>query len=80
MPDDLPGALHQILSAFAWRKMNLSKIESRPTKTGLGNYFFVIDVVQPDNDVLIPNVIQEVEALGCQVNILGTYPVYQMNP
>lgn len=80
LPDDLPGALHQILSAFAWRKMNLSKIESRPTKTGLGNYFFVIDVVQPDNDVLIPNVIQEVEALGCQVNILGTYPVYQMNP
>lgn len=79
LPDDLPGALHQILSAFAWRKMNLSKIESRPTKTGLGNYFFVIDVEQPDNDVLIPNVIEEIEALGCYVNILGTYPVYQMN-
>lgn len=78
LPTDNPGALHQVLSAFAWRKMNLSKIESRPMKTGLGNYFFLIDVNQPYDDVLFPGVQQELEALGCNVNVLGTYPVYLM--
>jgi len=78
LPSDQAGALHQILSAFAWRKMNLSKIESRPTKTGLGNYFFLIDVDQPFDDVLFPGVKGELEALGCKVTVLGTYPVYHM--
>ncbi len=78
LPRDQAGALHQVLSAFAWRKMNLSKIESRPMKTGLGNYFFIIDVDQPLDDVLFPGVKGELEALGCEVTILGSYPVYQM--
>lgn len=79
LPSDYSGALHQVLAAFAWRKMNLSKIESRPMKTGLGNYFFIIDVNQPYDDVLFPGVQAELEALGCKVTILGTYPVYLMN-
>src|SRR5690625_36268 len=78
LPSDYAGALHQVLSAFAWRKMNLSKIESRPMKTGLGNYFFIIDVNQALDDVLFPGVKAELEALGCQVTILGSYPVFQM--
>ncbi len=78
LPSDHAGALHQVLSAFAWRKMNLSKIESRPMKTGLGNYFFIIDVNQPYDDVLFPSVTAELEALGCEVTMLGTYPVYEL--
>ncbi|WP_100371959.1 prephenate dehydratase [Bacillus sp. FJAT-45037] len=76
LPADFSGALHQVLSAFAWRKLNLSKIESRPTKTGLGNYFFLIDVDQLADDVLIPGVKSELEALGCGVEILGSYPCF----
>jgi len=79
LPEDRAGVLHQVLSAFAWRKMNLSKIESRPMKTGLGNYFFIIDVDEPYDDVLLPGVKGELEALDCQVTILGTYPVYQFD-
>ena len=79
MPSDHAGALHQVLSAFAWRKMNLSKIESRPMKTGLGNYFFIIDVDQPFDDVLFPSVKAELAALGCEVTVLGSYPVYEMS-
>lgn len=79
LPEDRAGVLHQVLSAFAWRKMNLSKIESRPMKTGLGNYFFIIDVNEPYDDALFPGVQGELEALGCGVTILGTYPVYQLN-
>ncbi len=74
--DDYSGALHQVLSAFSWRKLNLSKIESRPTKTGLGNYFFIIDVEMKLDGVLIPGVKAELEALGCKVTILGSYPSY----
>lgn len=79
MPSDRAGGLHQVLSAFAWRKMNLSKIESRPMKTGLGNYFFIIDVDQPFDDVLFPGVKGELEALGCKVTLLGSYPVYKLD-
>lgn len=79
LPSDYSGALYQVLAAFAWRKMNLSKIESRPMKTGLGNYFFIVEVNQPYDAVLFPGVQAELEALGCKVTVLGTYPVYQMN-
>ncbi|MCT8139521.1 prephenate dehydratase [Anaerobacillus sp. CMMVII] len=78
LPADYPGALHHVLSAFAWRKLNLSKIESRPMKTGLGNYFFVIDVDMKMDDVLIPGVIAELEALKCQVSLLGSYPCFSL--
>ncbi|WP_079479541.1 prephenate dehydratase [Halobacillus salinus] len=79
LPKDYVGALHQVLAAFAWRKMNLSKIESRPMKTGLGNYFFLIDVDQPYDQVLFPGVQAELAALGCEVKVLGTYPSYQID-
>lgn len=80
LPSDFSGALHQVLSAFAWRKLNLTKIESRPTKTGLGNYFFLIDVDGLADDVLIPGAVSELEALGCGVDILGSYSCYQLVP
>ncbi|ERI11496.1 prephenate dehydratase [Aneurinibacillus aneurinilyticus] len=76
LPSDFPGALHQVLSAFSWRRLNLSRIESRPTKTGLGNYHFVIDIEHKMDDVLLPGAFAEMEALGCQVRFLGTYPVF----
>ncbi|TWI56249.1 prephenate dehydratase [Halalkalibacter nanhaiisediminis] len=79
LPSDFSGALHQVLSAFAWRKLNLTKIESRPTKTGLGNYFFIIDVEGLMDDVLIPGVVSELEALGCGVDVLGSYPCFALS-
>jgi prephenate dehydratase len=78
LPSDQAGSLHQVLSAFAWRKLNLSKIESRPAKTGLGNYFFIIDVEMKMDGVLLPGAIAELEALGCSVQVLGSYPYYSI--
>ena len=57
LPEDQAGGLHQVLSVFAWRKMNLSKIESRTLKTGLGNYFFFINVASEWHNVLSQNAI-----------------------
>lgn len=76
LPSDYPGALYQVLAAFSWRKVNLTHIESRPTKTGLGNYFFWIDAELPVQHVLIEGAIKEIEALGCQVRVLGSFPCF----
>lgn len=76
LPTDVSGALHQVLSVFAWRKLNLSKIESRPLKTGLGNYFFIIDVLADENETMMKGAVEELNALGCKVKSLGTYYTY----
>ncbi|UKB78073.1 prephenate dehydratase [Chryseobacterium sp. MEBOG07] len=73
LPEDHPGGLHQVLSVFAWRKMNLSKIESRTLKTGLGNYFFFINVAGPWKEVLHGNALKELESIHANVDFLGNY-------
>jgi prephenate dehydratase len=75
-PNNQAGLLHQILSAFAWRKLDLSKIESRPAKTGLGKYYFIVDVqiVEENDHVLLEFAKSEIEAMGSTVTVLGIYP------
>ncbi|HLQ40733.1 MAG TPA: prephenate dehydratase [Tetragenococcus sp.] len=79
LPKNVPGSLHKVLSAFAWRDIDLAKIESRPLKTSLGEYFFIIDVLVEDNQLLIDNAICEIEKLGGKVQNIGGYPVRKIN-
>ncbi len=79
LSEDYAGALHQVLAAFSWRKLNLSRIESRPTKKKLGNYYFYIDVLASQDSVLLKAAKEEIQALGCQVRVLGSYPCYEYN-
>lgn len=76
LPEDHPGGLHQVLSVFAWRNMNLSKIESRTLKTGLGNYFFFLNIVGDWHPILHENALEELKALGTKVDFLGNYNEY----
>ncbi len=76
LPQDHAGGLHQVLSVFAWRNMNLSKIESRTLKTRLGNYFFFVTVVGGWDDVLYINSVDELRAIGADVKFLGNYKEY----
>ncbi|GAB0157185.1 prephenate dehydratase [Chryseobacterium sp. Alg-005] len=76
LPEDHAGGLHQVLSVFAWRKMNLSKIESRTLKTGLGNYFFFINVTGKWEAILHENAIEELKSLNAEVDFLGNYKEY----
>ena len=78
--DDRSGVLHQILSVFAWRRLNLSKIESRPMKTGLGNYFFIIDVMESDEHPMMIGAMEELVALNCSVRSFGSYFTYNQLP
>lgn len=76
LPEDHPGGLHQVLSVFAWRKMNLTKIESRTLKTGLGKYFFFINIAGNWENLLYQNAIEELRSIGVEVKFLGYYYEY----
>lgn len=76
LPEDHAGGLHQVLSVFAWRKMNLSKIESRTLKTGLGNYFFFINVANEWHPTLSENALEELRLFDAKVKFLGHYNEY----
>jgi prephenate dehydratase len=72
---DQPGSLLQILQEFSNRYINLTKIESRPSKKGLGDYVFFIDVEGKRDD---PTIAQAIKCLECKldrVRLLGSYPV-----
>ncbi|WNG25260.1 prephenate dehydratase [Cystobacter fuscus] len=74
LPADFPGALHQVLSVFARQQVNLVRIESRPTRKRLGNYFFFIDVDAALSTEPLSTALSEIESLGCSVRVLGSYP------
>ncbi|MFC3161468.1 prephenate dehydratase [Chryseobacterium arachidis] len=79
LPEDHAGGLHQVLSVFAWRKMNLSKIESRTLKTGLGKYFFFINVVGKWESTVQYNALEELKTLQIKVDFLGNYSEFLLN-
>ena len=77
LPDNLPGALYKALSVFAWRGIDLTKIESRPLKTALGEYFFIIDV-DGRQEKLLQFALEELTTIGITFKILGHYQVYHI--
>jgi len=74
MKKDRPGVLLMILSEFAYGGINLTKIQSRPTKRQLGDYMFFIDC---EGHIEDPNVRLALDCLRLklrEVKILGSYP------
>ena len=74
--DDRPGLLVAILAEFARRSINLTKVESRPTKERLGEYIFLLDLEGHRQD---PPVAEGLKAVAGQVALLkvfGSYPRY----
>ena len=72
---DEPGSLISILQEFAARRINLSKLESRPTKAGgLGDYCFVIDADGHIGDELLADALRALHAKQGGVKVLGSYP------
>jgi prephenate dehydratase len=74
MQRNKPGALLMILSEFAYGQIDLTKIQSRPTKKQLGQYMFFVDLEGHVDD---PNVALALECLRLklrEVKIIGSYP------
>ncbi len=74
---DRPGALLAILQEFAMRAVNLTRLESRPAKTGLGRYVFFIDIEgSRERDLPVAAAITAIEEQGvARVTALGSYRV-----
>lgn len=72
---DHPGSLYAILGRFAARDLNLTKLESRPTKKGLGDYCFVIECEGHIADDIVADCLADLQAHLTRVKFLGSYPV-----
>jgi len=71
---DRPGGLHEVLGEFAGRRINLSKIESRPMKQALGHYVFFLDFEAHRLDESGSGAIVGVKSLVHRLYLLGSYP------
>jgi prephenate dehydratase len=71
--ENRPGALLQLLEIFAERDLNLTKIESRPTKAELGEYCFFLDVEGHLADERVGDALAAVKRTHRDVKILGSY-------
>ncbi len=71
---DRPGNLHGILGQFAARSINLSRLESRPTRQGLGEYCFAIDLAGHISDEVVADCLRDLRANLADVKFLGSYP------
>jgi len=70
---DRPGALHELLGKFSSRDINLTKIESRPTRKALGDYLFYIDFQGHIHDGKIHDAVQSIEGTVARLKVLGSY-------
>ena len=71
---DRPGSLLAILQEFAARSINLTLLLSRPTKTSLGDYCFVIDLEGHVADPVVADCLRTLRATQGGVKFLGSYP------
>ena len=72
--DDHPGALLEVLTEFAVRGINLSRIESRPEGDQLGRYFFSVDCEGHVADARVGEALSALRRVCADVRVLGSYP------
>lgn len=72
--DDHPGALLELLTEFAVRGVNLTRIESRPTGDRLGRYFFSVDCEGHLAEARVGEALSALRRVCADVRVLGSYP------
>ena len=74
MRENVPGALYRILAEFAGEQIQLTKIESRPTKSLLGDYVILIDLEGHRLDERVAPALERVRGQTSMLKIFGSYP------
>jgi chorismate mutase/prephenate dehydratase len=69
-----PGAIHELLSPLAKNGVSMTRLESRPARTGLWEYVFYIDIEGHARDDKVVQALAEVERKASFVKNLGSYP------
>ncbi len=73
--NNVPGALASALSEFAIRDIDLTRIESRPTRTELGTYIFFLDCVGHVDDPPVAEALKALDERCADVRYLGSWPM-----
>ena len=73
---DAPGILHTALGELAERGINLTKVESRPTRTSLGRYIFLVDLEGHRDDDVVRDALAGVQSQVSMFRLLGSYPMW----
>ena len=69
-----PGGLHRLLEPFGRYGVNMSRIESRPSRQGMWEYVFFVDILGHTEDANVKQALEAVQAEASLVKILGSYP------
>ncbi|HAC67945.1 MAG TPA: prephenate dehydratase, partial [Pseudomonas sp.] len=69
-----PGALHELLLPFHANNIDLSRIETRPSRSGKWTYVFFIDFLGHQADPLIRDVLERLSTGAVALKVLGSYP------
>ena len=73
---DEPGVLEKIIRPIAEAKLNLTRLESRPTKGWLGTYVFLIDFEGHRSDPIVADVLDRMAQYAETLRVFGSYPRY----
>lgn len=73
--EDRPGSLYEVLQEFAFEKINLSRIESRPMKEELGKYVFFVDFLEHIENPKVFELLERVKKRVFSLKVLGSYPI-----
>ena len=74
-----PGSLWRVLEEFARRDVNLTRIESRPARTGLGQYVFYFDLEGSGNSSNVRAALEAIRSRTCWYKELGSYEVLALD-
>ncbi|MBD2041336.1 prephenate dehydratase [Microcoleus sp. FACHB-672] len=80
LPANVPGALLKPLQVFDLLSINMSRIESRPTKRSLGEYLFFIDLEGDINQAPVKSALQLLTLHTETLKVLGSYSVLSLQP
>jgi len=71
---NVPGAIHELLTPLANNRVSMTRLESRPSRTGLWEYVFFLDMEGHQNEEHVARALEEMRELAAFLKILGSYP------
>lgn len=69
------GAVHGLLQPFSAHGVSMTKLESRPSRAGLWDYVFFIDIEGHADDAKIQAALQDLSAQAAFMKLIGSYPL-----
>ena len=72
---NVPGAIHELLTPLAKNGVSMTRLESRPSRTGLWEYVFFVDMEGHQSDENVARALKGMSELAAFLKILGSYPV-----